>query len=738
LPGEEARAPKARDVLRLLEQVKPPFVRLIGCRRVADPLPADAVVFDVEVELPQHKIHDVRRWERIAALFWDGDVATPEVLALRADFPPVPHLNLRTQELPRSLCLYDEPYSEVKLRWTAAGFVERIREWLALTARGELHAEDQELEPLLMGSPWWLVVPTDLVESARAAAPELLEIEAVQSDRGKYTLVARRVEGGVPRQQAPRFVATAFLGEPQPHGLIREQPATLRRLHEFLLPAGIDLLRELRLRLPSWRVRSDFAQLTGAQPIIVAALPKTRTASGAVESQEVWAFLCSGNLGQLGDEIDAWGMVGGYAGALLAPDADRRGDEVRLDVLNTTYAFSPERAAELAGLALRDTRRIVAVGAGAMGSQVFMNLMRMGYGQWVLIDYDELLPHNLARHALFGYSVGQSKAAHMSALTNHTLAGAPFVESIVADVLQPGESEASLNQALARADIILDASASVPVARYLARDIESSARRISVFFNPAGTDGVLLAEDLERRSPLDWLEMLYYRRLIGEPQIQGHLGSRSGRIRYARSCRDLSNEIPQDLVALHTASATRALRAAAERDVAAISLWRSNADDVGIEHIPVDVTEAIEVRAGDWTVCVDSWLLDKVMRSRAGKLPNETGGVLVGMHDMQRKILYVLDTLPSPPDSTEWPTVYIRGSRGLTTRLDEIGRLTARSLGYVGEWHSHPDGFGTTPSSDDGKALAWLADIMTAAGLPALMLIAGDCGQHSWYVEAMP
>ncbi len=94
LPAEEVRVPKARDTLRLLEPGKQPFVRLIECRRAEEPIPADVLVFEVEVGLAQRKIHDVRRWERVAVLFWEGDVASPEVLALRADFPLVPHLNL--------------------------------------------------------------------------------------------------------------------------------------------------------------------------------------------------------------------------------------------------------------------------------------------------------------------------------------------------------------------------------------------------------------------------------------------------------------------------------------------------------------------------------------------------------------------------------------------------------------------------------------------------------------------
>ena len=39
-----------------------------------------------------------------------------------------------------------------------------------------------------------------------------------------------------------------------------------------------------------------------------------------------------------------------------------------------------------------------------------MNLVRSGFGIWTLIDEDELMPHNLARHALPPWCVGMPKA----------------------------------------------------------------------------------------------------------------------------------------------------------------------------------------------------------------------------------------------------------------------------------------------------------------------------------------
>ena len=90
-------------------------------------------------------------------------MSTKEVLAVRDDFPQVPHLNLRSYELPRSLCLFDEPFRELKPRWTSAMLVERVRDWLRLTGRGELHADDQALEPLILAGDGTIVVPWELL-----------------------------------------------------------------------------------------------------------------------------------------------------------------------------------------------------------------------------------------------------------------------------------------------------------------------------------------------------------------------------------------------------------------------------------------------------------------------------------------------------------------------------------------------------------------------------------------------
>ena len=138
VPTHGLALPRAQALAQLAGSGALNYVRLIGCRRLpgAGGMAEEAILLDLDIERGQLVAHDIRYIERVAAVFRSDDAAAPEVLALRSDFPCVPHLNLRTQELPRCLCLYDRTWPELALRWTPAAFVERIRQWLALTAQG--------------------------------------------------------------------------------------------------------------------------------------------------------------------------------------------------------------------------------------------------------------------------------------------------------------------------------------------------------------------------------------------------------------------------------------------------------------------------------------------------------------------------------------------------------------------------------------------------------------------------
>lgn len=760
---EDLSVPKARETARALRSGVLNWVRFVECRRIdgddesVDPQlkGAEVVVFDAEVEVPQRPKNDIRKVERIAVAFREDDKSYPEALALREDFPLVPHINLRTFETPRSLCLYDQPYNEIKLRWTAPVFIERVRTWLTRTAAGTLHESDQQLEPLLIGSPIPIILPSDLFASSGQQAPEKLTISRINSGPQRFCLVAERsaeVDKAARGDKTPDVIATVIFGAPQTHGIIRRQPLNLRELHQFLESAGIDLLSLLRDRVRSWQ--SDRSVMESSL-VIILVLPKTRQEGGQEEHPDVWAFLCVSTgleggeddgrrrgktvvgfprIKEIGEHIGLWENKGNNLATLIPTDVSMQGEQVSTALLNPSFNLSRADAARFNGFSSRDGRKITAVGMGALGSQVFLNLLRSAYGEWTLIDKDFVLPHNLARHGLYGNVIGWSKVEPLALYANSTIDGEPIATAIVADVLDTGEMTETVSRNLTEAEAIFDFSASIAVARHLAQDVNSEARRASLFLNPSGTDLVLLMEDAARLIPLTALEMQYYRFLTMEPNLREHLRREGATIRYAHSCRDVSSTISQEHVALHAAIGSGALRRALNTPDATIIIWQSS-DDGSVRNLKVTPAQSVVHRAGEWTICTDEYVLEKVRKSRAERLPNETGGSLIGSFDMQHRVVYVVDTLPSPPDSKEQPTGYVRGFEGLREKEEEVEKITDGILRYAGEWHSHPPGHTCIPSDNfDRPLFGWIAEKMAADGLPPLMLIVGDGDQHAWYL----
>ncbi len=704
-----------------------PYVKLVECRRRPEN-GEEVLVMDIDVETCQKPVYDIRSTERIAIHFFLDD-SEPEVTALRDDFPTdVPHRKLSRSKRPVALCLYEEPYAELKLHWTPHLFLEDIRGWLARTARNEAHQSDQPLEPLLGGRPVRLVVPSNLLASPEGGEP--LIIRSIDGGNGSMTLVAEWMSRTQASRQDFRSVVLVVRAEPQVHGVIHSQPATVADLHKFLSQTAVDLIGYLRRQLIELKNNESYADLLDLHVVLVACIPVMRTEGTPPENSDVWAFATNDTIKTLGVKTGVWSLQDGRIGALIIPDETKQGADAEIHMLSPVSLMSKDRAAMLNGLDRADNRHFLLVGVGALGSQLFMNLVRMGYGPWTIIDDDCLLPHNLARHALLRGHLGFSKAQMLAGEANGLIDGQQVAEALTVNVLEPSAAE-KIADRYEKADIIIDASTSLAVERYLARDVSSSARRISVFLNPAGTDSVMLAEDSERRITVDCLEMQYYRALINESDLNRHLETQTGTIRYARSCRDVSLTIPQDSVALLSAVCTKGIRHATATQDPRIQIWRAG-PDFAIEAISIPVYEVVEHHIGAWTLYTDGWLLQRVRQFREGRLPNETGGVLIGAHDMQRRNIYVVDMMQSPADSVEWPAAYIRGSEGLLQRVKEIRSMTANNLEYVGEWHSHPFGCSASLSEDDARALAWLQETMSSQGFPGVMLIVGNAGECSW------
>jgi hypothetical protein len=186
--------------------------------------------------------------------------------------------------------------------------------------------------------------------------------------------------------------------------------------------------------------------------------------------------------------------------------------------------------------------------------------------------------------------------------------------------------------------------------------------------------------------------------------------------------------MPQDAIATMAGIGSRALRLIVSDRNARITIWRSRNQWFGIDTDDVDVQAVEKNKRGDWTIFTDKHVQRKALGLRNAKLPNETGGILVGSFDAQRRLLYIVDVLPAPPDSKESPEAFERGVEGLPAKRKEINEISAGWLDYVGEWHSHPAGCSCNRSPSNCRQCNWIAGNMQIEGLPGLMMIVNDDG----------
>jgi integrative and conjugative element protein (TIGR02256 family) len=732
-PGTQAKAdelivPKARALANYIKTGKHPYATLVDIRRDAAS-GVETVVFDVVVELSQTRVHEVLDRERIAASFDPTDDTFPEVISLRDDFPWVPHLNHRDVEIPRSLCLYELPYTTVRLRWTPTVLVERIREWLSLTSEGKLHQDDQPLENVFLGQFPPLIYPSNFLKSIMDGGNDgsaAIHFGVFAVGGGPESITGFVVAD--PRMQhvamRPDHIATAVIAPARKHGLIRKTPQNLRQIIDVMQDVDIDLLSILRQRLRNWQ--QNDANAVGARILLLLVFPKYREEGSPPETWEldISGFLLLDPLREAGAKLGLWQVMSGGTLAMLIGCGDDHSVDMAVQIVNPVKQLTKARAALFNGTQPND-QKMVMVGVGALGSLTFQNLVRKGFGTWSIVDDDLLMPHNVARHALTALAAGAPKVTGMKQMIETVYEEAVVTSISRLNVLRPGTGEVELAKIFREADAIFDCSADVPAARWIALDCTSGARRLSLFLSPDGEQMVLLAEDKDRDIKLDALEMQFYRMLLATPALQGHYASVGSKIRYGRSCRDLSAVLSADSISSFAGIGSKVAEGTLRGDSAAITVWKTESN-TSISATWASPRREFRLALEGFSVVWDEGVLEKMRWLRGEKLPRETGGALLGCWDLSRELLYLVDVTGAPEDSIERATAFIRGSKDLPRWIAEASRLTGGAIEYVGEWHSHPDGYQTSPSEDDRKVFHWIDKHLSIDGLPSAMLIVGE------------
>ncbi|MBR0716424.1 ThiF family adenylyltransferase [Bradyrhizobium liaoningense] len=700
---------------------------ITGARRSGPNAEYELLIIKVRTNRPQRPAYPLLREEPIGILFTTEGSYAPSVLALRPDFPDTPHQNWVPDGVPFSLCVDDRPWQEARPLYTPAELLHRIIKWFERAGRGGLHDLRQPPDPFFMREGYHLIIPRNAFDGGTR------ELVAFAHDPQNPVVVSLREPQPHELQQlqAGTFLVIALALEPRAMSRMRRAPANLNSLLHELGARGINLAEVLTARITAWSAagnQTNFETRIG----LLLRMPIIGPDGNPTGQSDDVAFLTLATLGDIGAALGLLGRSPEARGAryarLFAPVGIDEQALAAMVVLVTAahVEFDQRRALDLAGSSIDAPRRVVQIGAGAIGSMVAETLARQGLGQhWTFIEPDYLLPHNLARHELTTADIGLPKAHSLSRRLMQ-LRTDLRAEAIAANVLKPGDRANDVATALQAADLVIDAAASVPVARWLS-DQTTAARRASVFFNPAGTAVVLLMESRDRRIDLRLLEASYYGDVLNVPALEDHLSQSADAVPYAGACRAVTNRIPAARAQILAGLASAALMEAVGKPESDLRVWSLSKDgSVAVHH--GDIGDVRVQSSLGWTITLPSTLEAKILKMRTVGLPAETGGVLLGVVDLVAARIDIIDAWPAPPDSSASETEFKRGTKGLRQGVEAAIAQTLDQVRYVGEWHSHPRRTRTDPSGKDLLQLGWLAATLSMDGCPGVMLIAGDTG----------
>lgn len=123
-------------------------------------------------------------------------------------------------------------------------------------------------------------------------------------------------------------------------------------------------------------------------------------------------------------------------------------------------------------------------------------------------------------------------------------------------------------------------------------------------------------------------------------------------------------------------------------------------------------------------------VFNQIQLQAESEYPNENGGMLAGRYSTDRRTVYI-ERIVMPIEKLTGRAMFQRDAKGLEKVWE---RLAEEGFGYVGEWHSHPNG-STRYSSTDLTAMVDIEKEVTIAN--PLLLIVGvrkdGISAHTFY-----
>ncbi len=350
-------------------------------------------------------------------------------------------------------------------------------------------------------------------------------------------------------------------------------------------------------------------------------------------------------------------------------------------------------------------KRVALFGLGSVGSQLANTLASSGCGFLRLVDGDTLLPVNLVRHAAPGLFEGQPKVTAMRMLLENRC---PWVRC--EEVLESIWSVEGLREYVSDVDLVVDATGNGAFAIHLASVCSEQERAlVSVALFRGGS-----VARVRRQLPSDC-----------------PIASRGDHWRYPvipRGDEDEDAGLEVGCTAPVSNAPPRAVSAAAllaADAVIDVLTERCEGEDEVVEVLrplvesPFDEVGRIPRPDLPPAAYLSSQAKTAILNHAALAYPNETGGVLVGLTTQSGEpwVVEAVELVPASPSPAEY-----RLPPGETQAAIDRLREADQRLGYLGEWHSHPNASDRSPK--DERTMRSLARAPNLVGESPLLIVA--------------
>lgn len=671
----------------------------------------------------------LRQRERLRVLIPRGfPLQRPEVYFTHKRYADFPHVQWGSY-----VCLYQASEVEWQPSDGMFGFMQRVNDWLSAGAADELDPIGAPLHPpVTYAVANFFAVPT--ADTPTVEAPywsgyaEIIRQNDRVAELGGWTAHGEEVPD--------RRVASAILLPTQmPH----EYPSSMQDLIDALTA------RDVPLTVIRLIIEVGILHTPTGEPALFLLGAAMRGISGGERRQHLTCWRIAG------------ATVDALRAAILAATPE---NPINIEEFYT-WAFSAkvewcrvledrpeivERRDSEAVAGWWRGRHVALLGCGAIGSAIAGMVARAGVAKLQLYDHGIVTPGVLVRQNFRRGSLGYAKA---SALKADIEKASPRVNMSVntANLVSVLGDENQL-AAIAKADVVIDATASTTVAHalefhlgkrigerppVLGMSLGHQADFAIMTLAPKGASG--LGVHIDRRFKIALANAADGRRYIDEfwpignerKQFQPEPGCSSPTFRgsfadvvglSARMANVAASWLAEDY-----ATTTRAFGMDLSGTIPATGATREIAFAWPPDHVLIDRRQGYEIRISrDAYAAMLSWMRRS---ERVNGRRTETGGHLFGQLDEFLKVIWVNEIGGPPPDSIASPQGFLCGTEGVREMQLEKATRTRGSVTFVGMWHTHPRALPVPSPTDLGAMEELLKDGPSFLGQRFLMLIVG-------------